>query len=511
MKKQALKIFTFATALTIALMFSFTNNAMQDSNLDNPVTGLSTLERAYQEWQAKNVNNTHILNVQLGWIKGLSSEPSDAVGTARLNQTNGTISLRIKDIKDGDWQLWFIENHPEGSTIPEATDKIVEVARFTSKDGIVDFEGKIDLALIDKMEIDRIAITRTGINPAEAFVLSGSPTLFERLQRRELLARRTESSIASRLVSWFTPTASADKKDDLTRLIEDGKKLFNEEKFKGNGRTCATCHPASNNFTIDPAFIATLPPNDPLFVAEFDPNLANNFENPALMRQFGLILENVDGFEDLQNKFVMRSVNHTLGMSQSLNAPDPVFGIDFTTNGVNPNPTQRTGWGGDGSPGSGSLREFAIGAVIQHFPKTLSRTPGSDFRLPTDRELDAMEAFQLSLGRQEEVNIRTLSVRDGLANNGKTLFLDTGNIGQRGRKNCNACHFNAGATTGFALNTQAPGFTPLLDGVALGFNGNQGTNTIALPQVAALGLPVDGGFGKTPLPNGGFGTFAVIG
>src|SRR5262245_45841805 len=86
--------------------------------------------------------------------------------------------------------------------------------------------------------------------------------------------------------------------DAQQALIAKGERIFFEETFEGNGRTCGTCHPAENNFTIDPAFIATLPPDDPLFVAEFDPNLANNFENPRLMREFGLILENLDGFDD---------------------------------------------------------------------------------------------------------------------------------------------------------------------------------------------------------------------
>ena len=66
----------------------------------------------------------------------------------------------------------------------------------------------------------------------------------------------------------------------LDKLISQGAELFFEETFKGNGRTCGTCHPASNNFTIDPAFIATLPANDPLFVAEFNPALAR-LERPA--------------------------------------------------------------------------------------------------------------------------------------------------------------------------------------------------------------------------------------
>ncbi len=100
-------------------------------------------------------------------------------------------------------------------------------------------------------------------------------------------------------------------------LIEKGRRLFTNETFNGNGRTCATCHPATNNFTIDPAFIQKLHrrnPRDPLFVAEFKPAL-KNLENPALMLQFGLILENLDGFT---NPGVMRGVPHTLGMSVSM-------------------------------------------------------------------------------------------------------------------------------------------------------------------------------------------------
>src|SRR5439155_8512230 len=65
-----------------------------------------------------------------------------------------------------------------------------------------------------------------------------------------------------------SPTA-----DRLSQLIAKGRDLFFNETFAGNGRTCGTCHPAENNFTIDPAFIATLPKDNPLFVAEFNPDL----------------------------------------------------------------------------------------------------------------------------------------------------------------------------------------------------------------------------------------------
>ena len=103
-------------------------------------------------------------------------------------------------------------------------------------------------------------------------------------------------------------SCSAPPPDPRQALIERGRKVFFEQTFAGNGRTCGTCHREEANFAIDPGFIATLPPTDPLFVAEFVPALRENFENPRLMREFGLILENLDGFDDLPNRFVMRGV-----------------------------------------------------------------------------------------------------------------------------------------------------------------------------------------------------------
>src|SRR6185295_2019893 len=108
--------------------------------------------------------------------------------------------------------------------------------------------------------------------------------------------------------------------------VARGNDLFFNETFGGNCRTCATCHPSDNNFTIDPKFINTLAPNDPLFVAETNPALAQNFENPTLMRAAGLIIESVDGFENLQTTSVLRGVQTLLGMTRhgmSKDAPHP--------------------------------------------------------------------------------------------------------------------------------------------------------------------------------------------
>jgi hypothetical protein len=207
-----------------------------------------------------------------------------------------------------------------------------------------------------------------------------------------------------------------------TEQIVEGRRLFFEETFAGNGRTCGTCHPARNNFTIDPTFIATLPPGDPLFIADTTPELGHRFENNKLIRGVGLILENLDGFADLENVFTQRGVPHTLALRLSVaSAQGP-----------------RTGWSGDGAPGDLSLRSFATGAVIQHFTKTVNRVPGIDFRLPTAAELEALEAFQLALGRQMELTL-PLRLRSPVAFRGQAIF----NSGTEGK--CSTCHFNAGA------------------------------------------------------------------
>jgi hypothetical protein len=206
------------------------------------------------------------------------------------------------------------------------------------------------------------------------------------------------------------------------KLVARGRDLFFNQTFNGNGRTCGTCHRAENNLTITPAFIATLPGNDPLFVSEFTPALKKNFENPLLIRQFGLILENLNGFSNPDSNFNMRGVPHTLGLRNSISSP------------AGPH----TGWSGDGAPGDATLRSFATGAVIQHFTKTLNRIPGVDFRLPTDEELDALQAFQLSLGRQQDLHL-PLPLKSPIAFRGQAIFNDPA-VGK-----CSVCHFNAGA------------------------------------------------------------------
>ena len=265
-------------------------------------------------------------------------------------------------------------------------------------------------------------------------------------------------------------------------LVDQGRRLFFAETFGGNGRTCGTCHPAANDFTLDPGFIRRLPASDPLFVHERDPNLAG-LEHPRLLRQLGLIQVHADGFSAPP---VLRGVPHLLGIARSLQAE---FGT-ITLPGATADLPEATGWSGDG----GALRDFAIGAIRQHMPRTQARRAGVDFRLPTDQELRALEAFMLSLGRSEAEEV-------DIANGTGVTFAAP--VVERGRElfnnevsgSCAFCHRNA-----TALNES-------------GFNGMFAIGVARQPRTRALRvdrtLPFDGGFGASPalgVPGrGGFG------
>lgn len=243
--------------------------------------------------------------------------------------------------------------------------------------------------------------------------------------------------------------------------VLEGSRLFFEETFEGNGRVCGTCHLAESNLTIEQGDIDALPPTALLFATGV-PGL----EHPSLVRQ-GLILENVDGFE---RDPAFRSVPHTLALATSIiSNKDQAAG------------THAVGWSSDGAPAPGTLRDFATGAVTQHFTRSLARVPGVDFRLPTGDELDAMLAFQMALGRTADIDLAAVRFADPQAERGRPLFLNSVD------NNCQRCHGDAGANRG------VDGGGPEL--VAPGvITGNQAKDT-NVDVTRAAGVPADHGRG----------------
>ena len=455
-RRRALWIGTVAAA-GVAWCGFVAARAVGDDNPPN--TGMGdpvALVNAYDRFAAGG-DPPDVVTLSLSNLRGLSSEAVNAGGQVTVNLATGTVNSLVQLLPaDGTFDLWLIDNKPGAghTTFAQQGDDLMKVGTYAPASGGQTLSVSLGSSAFTSFFPDRAFVVRSGESPVDGFVLTGPSTLFTRLRHRQV--RFVDHASAA---LGFNPAAASTRAANIARVIADGRRLFVNETFDGNGRTCATCHVESNNFTVDPALIATLPSSDPLFVAETNPALAT-LENSDLLRRFGLILVNADGF-DPSRGFVFRGTQNVQALANSMVPQDPTSGLDFSTNGRNPNPPERLGWGNDGPP----LRDFALVAIAQHAPTTMARVPGADFRVPTDEELDALAAYQLALGRQEDFDLPALELKSALASTGKTLYLDTGRLFEPGHKNCNVCHFNGGGTTGLAFDP-----TILMDSTPRGFN-----------------------------------------
>lgn len=469
------------------------------------------LQRTYERWAAAyGAADPAGPLVSMSWNKGLSSEFSKAKGIAQFNMEKRTVSVRVKGLENSNISdVWLVDNQPGmgRSVLPEPGDRMVNVGSLQFEDDNAWLDGQI--VELPDFQVDLVVVARRNGTPGQDGVLYGTTSLFQRMYHYPDQSRtpsEQKTAAASGLISdahatGITPQGFFPDLD--SNLINNGRRLFFNETFNGNGRTCGSCHKEEDNMALGLKTIASLPDDDPLFIVEQafrqdgSPNpLLNEFkmEKPALMRKLGLILENLDGFRNgngaFTNRVAMRAPQHVLSMRTTL-APPPIANDDGTLP-VDPLDlvfAERTGWSGDGTPTgyqedffasngrelSGSLRDFAIGAIVQHFPLTLERsafatdengTPRQpDFRFATEAELDALEAFMLSLGRQEENDdLNTLSLTDEVADRGRLNYMgfnvfDADPRDGRPPLNCNACHFNGGGNTNPEFPFP-PGVTP---------------------------------------------------
>lgn len=470
------------------------------------VGSVDNLQKIYAKWSDAYRTTKPVGPVlAMLWTKGLSSETNKAKGIAQLNFEKNIISVRVDNLTDSEISdVWMVDNlpGPGRSVVPEKGDRLVKIGSLNfAKDGYAWLDAKVEN--LAEFQLDMIVLARNGGDPGKEGVLYGTTSLFQKIfhypqyqapWRTTFLAANPFINDAS--ATGITPRGFFANMD--ANLLNRGRDLFFNEDFDGNGRNCGTCHRENDNLALSLKTIASLPDDDPLFIVEQEfrqdgsPNpLFNDFrmEKPVLMCKAGLIVENQNGFRDTNNELTtlvnMRAPNHVLSIRTTL-APPPAEAFDDGT--LPPDPgdlkfDERTGWSGDGTPTgfredffesngrdlTGSLRDFVIGAIIQHYPLTLERSASNvdedgnprtpDFRFATEEELDAMEAFMLSIGRQEENDdLNTISLSDELADRGRLNFMgfnlaDNVDDGLP-QVNCNSCHLNGGANTdpSFAFN-----------------------------------------------------------
>lgn len=447
------------------------------------LTERSALEPFYRDWQKKYLaaGGDGSVMITVGWTEGLSTEPSTARGQVDLDLFEGAVRAEVQGLDGQPADLWLVDNQdgPGRTVQPEPGDRMVRIGRLAGgSDSKV--SARLGREFFRDFELDLVVVSRAGRTPAESSMLLGTRSYFERLYTTTRLeAERARSPRPPGLLSpIFLGSLLGPREAEaaastgllashglVSQTVRQGADFFFRGTFGGNGRTCGTCHRAENNQGLDLDFIQTLFPTDKLFVAELPAFLGGvpGLERPDLMRDHALILENADGFGPPSPtvRFTMRGVPHSLSMATSILAP-----ADGRA------PVQRTGWSGDGAPSTGALRLFPVGAVTQHFTRRLNRVSGVDFVLPTDAQLDQMEAFSLASGRLNELNLANVTLTSSAAQAGKVRFVATD-------ARCNGCHSNAGANI-------APGTN---------LNFDTGVEKAPDPSQTTELHPRDGGFG----------------
>jgi cytochrome c peroxidase len=157
---------------------------------------------------------------------------------------------------------------------------------------------------------------------------------------------------------------------DANRVKNLGKRLFEQETFGGNGRTCRTCHSVATG-TVSPDDAAAqfaANPNDPLFRADGSDDGAGNGVTRMLLDATILMRIPLANNVVLIDDPTARTVTVRRGIPTTLNTPalDPVLMLD----GRRPN-----------------LRAQALGAILDHAQPT---------KLPNDNDLKKIAEFELT-------------------------------------------------------------------------------------------------------------------
>ena len=363
----------------------------------------------------------------------------------------GTLEVACENLTEP-VDVYLVDNQPleDDSVLPEAHDIMILIGHAVpGPDGTANIGTDLGADFFSESELDLVVLVEADAEPTakDAIVALGTPSAFMRQFSRKVRGR-DEPDEAKRDIE----TRRQDPRVRLGLVDEKvlrGAELFFRETFRGNGRTCATCHRAEANLGLDPGFVRDLRRRelarfgglkDPLFVA--NPNFIGKhpvplLEVPFLLNRHAMIRENIDGFEAPARKFTMRGVPHSLSLAPTIMSPEP------RADGTLPDGStlafeERTGWSGDGAPQPGTLRLFSVGATIQHFRRRFEDIePGrGNFRLPNDRELDALERFMLTTGRTRDIELADIVLSEPEAEGGRGAFVNGA---------CGLCHANAGA------------------------------------------------------------------
>ena len=240
--------------------------------------------------------------IHLGFSRALSKRFTKAVGRVEINFETGQVTVAVENLdappEGSVYEVWLVENIPglrnsAAIDLGDDGDQIIKLGVLPPNGSLA---RTVDTEKLARFEVDMAAVMRRSPNQEPEYVIGGMQSIRYQINRQARLAAADHSSTptAGWLDFWGSPVLADPPPHSHGGgggggggrggdLIAQGALLFfgdpddpdplTNGTFGGNGRTCGTCHPAGNNFTIDVGFIDRLSFSDPLFLAETDSGL----------------------------------------------------------------------------------------------------------------------------------------------------------------------------------------------------------------------------------------------
>ena len=188
MKTNRVKRAVFALTLTCLLsVVLMSGGSSTEAEAGLPITGKADpaiLREAYDQWKAEYLKNGGDSNLILAlhWSKGLSDETIKASGHIKIDMKSGDVAAAVIGLSASEgWDLWLIQNLPDGSILPEQDDTLIKVGTLRAEGKFAKIEAALGSEAFASFRPDLAVVTRVGKGPDESRILIATTSLFHSL------------------------------------------------------------------------------------------------------------------------------------------------------------------------------------------------------------------------------------------------------------------------------------------------------------------------------------------
>jgi hypothetical protein len=207
MQRRTVRLAAVTLVLLLVSLFWYTRTR-HDSPADDatamlPLGNAHTLLTAYNRWKAgvSQYGGDRQLTLTLRYSKGLSAAFTTAHGQATLDLVDGNVTVEVSGLPEAEaFDVWLVDNRPgrpgPGQSVrPEPGDVMIPLGSLQHRAGIAALHTTLHQEVLTDFQLDLIVVTRAGAAPADAGLLFGTPSLFQRLyysEQRGQFARMEE-------------------------------------------------------------------------------------------------------------------------------------------------------------------------------------------------------------------------------------------------------------------------------------------------------------------------------